>query len=559
MRECPRCEICYEDDVLVCPQDTANTKHTLPGPTLLSQRYLLEKRLGRGAMGQVYLARDQNLVTRRVAVKTVRPDILSDEDLQEGEAIARFEREARAAASIRHPNVVDVTDFGKSPDGVFFLVMEYVEGETLYQLLRREGTLNIQRTAALLRQIVAGIDAAHDEGILHRDLKPANIFIMQQRRKTTSAADDGFVKVGDFGLAKIVHSDRSETVRGPESRGIIGTPEYMAPEQMQTGVSLDARADIYALGTIAYHMLGGRPPFTGDITQLIAQKLLQDPPSLTTLRSDISTEIERAVMHALAKEPANRPATATDWLEEFESAIVVPSKDSGPGESRVVIMAPAGSEVYVDDERRGSVGRSGRVVLTSIAPGQHVLRVARLGEADDERIIEIRPDSAEQIIQAQFKSSPSSEQLSPSKGGSLDSRTGTHPLITTVVACTRCHSRFAEGTRFCGRCGNTSLQPVSNSDLGSPISDLKIQDSVQPPRPAPVPAAGNQPPVVACPRCGHQYSAATRFCGRCGIPIGTSSLTWDTPKPVEVFCKTCGASYAATTRFCGRCGKPISP
>ncbi len=557
MRECPRCEICYDDDVLVCPQDTANTKHTLPGTTLLSQRYLLEKRLGRGAMGQVYLARDQNLVTRRVAVKTVRPDILSDEDLQEGEAIARFEREARAAASIRHPNVVDVTDFGKSPEGVFFLVMEYVEGETLYQLLRREGTLNIQRTATLLRQIVAGVDAAHDEGILHRDLKPANIFIMQQRRKSASATDDGFVKVGDFGLAKIVHSDRSETVSGPESRGIIGTPEYMAPEQMQQGVRLDARADIYALGTIAYHMLGGRPPFTGDITQLIAQKLLQAPPALTTLRSDISTEIERAVMHALAKDPADRPATATDWLEEFESAIKVPSADPGPGESRVVIMAPAGSEVYVDDERRGSVGRSGRVVLTSIAPGQHVLRVARLGEADDERIIEIRPDGAEQIIQAQFKSAPSSEQLSPSKGGSLDSRTGAHPLVPGVVACTRCHSRFAEGTRFCGRCGNTSLLPVSNPDFTSPISDLKPQVSSQAP-PATVPAAGNQPPAVVCPRCGHQYSVTTRFCGRCGIPIGTSSLNWKTPKPVEVFCKTCGTSYAASTRFCGRCGRPIS-
>jgi serine/threonine protein kinase len=555
MRECPRCEICYEDDVLVCLQDSANTKHTLPGATLLSQRYLLEKRLGRGAMGQVYLARDQNLVTRQVAVKTVRPDILSDEDLQEGEAIARFEREARAAASIRHPNVVDVTDFGKSPEGVFFLVMEYVEGETLYQLLRREGTLNIQRTASLLRQIVAGIEAAHDEGILHRDLKPANIFIMQQRRKAASATDDGFVKVGDFGLAKIVHSDRSETVSGPESRGIIGTPEYMAPEQMQQGVRLDARADIYALGTIAYHMLGGRPPFTGDVTQLIAQKLLQAPPALTTLRSDISTELEKAVMHALAKEPADRPATASEWLEEFESAMRVSSEDSGPGESRVVIMAPAGSEVYVDDERRGSVGRSGRVVLTSIAPGQHVLRVARMGEADDERVIEIRPDSAEQIIQAQFKSAPSSEQLSPSKGGSLDSRTGAHPLTTGIVVCTRCHSRFAEGTRFCGRCGNTSLQPIPTSDLRPQISDLKYPVSGQAPQPISVPPP--QPPRVACPRCGHQYSVATRFCGRCGIPIGTSSLNWKTPKPVEVFCKTCGTSYAANTRFCGRCGKPI--
>src|SRR6185437_6639346 len=115
---CPRCEVCYEDNVEICPGDEANTKNTLPGPRLLATRYRLEKRLGRGAMGQVYLARDQNLQTRQAAVKTVRPDILSDEGLQEGEAIARFEREARAAASIRHPNVVDVNDFGQSADGV---------------------------------------------------------------------------------------------------------------------------------------------------------------------------------------------------------------------------------------------------------------------------------------------------------------------------------------------------------------------------------------------------------------------------------------------------------
>src|SRR4026208_2297987 len=292
MRECPRCECCFEDDVEICPQDEANTKNTLPGPRLLASRYLLEKRLGRGAMGQVYLARDQNLLTRQVAVKTVRPDILSDEDLQEGEAIARFEREARAAASIQHPNIVDVTDFGKSPDGVFFLVMEYVEGESLYHLLRREGTVNPQRAATIMGQVVAGVEAAHDEGILHRDLEPANIFLMQQKRKT--GGEDGFVKVGDFGLAKIVHADRSEvtSASGPASQGIIGTPEYMAPEQMQPEEPLDARADIYALGTIAYHMLGGRPPFTGNITQLIAQKLMQAPPAPSRLRSDLSAPVE---------------------------------------------------------------------------------------------------------------------------------------------------------------------------------------------------------------------------------------------------------------------------
>ena len=540
MRECPRCESCFEDDVEVCPHDTTKTKATLPGPALLSGRYLLEKRLGRGAMGQVYLARDQNLVTRRVAVKTVRPDILNDENLVEGEAIARFEREARAAASIRHPNIVDVTDFGQSPEGVFFLVMEYVEGESLYQLLRREGTLDIQRTVAIMGQVVAGVDAAHDEGVLHRDLKPANIFIMQKRKKSSGSVFDGFIKVGDFGLAKIVNPDRSElsSKTGPESRGIIGTPEYMSPEQMQTEVQLDSRADIYSLGAVAFHMLGGRPPFTGDLTQLIAQKLLQPAPSLLTLRSDVPAEVDRVVMRALAREPSARHATASEWFEEFSAAAGKKVEPSG-AEARLVIMAPSGAEVYIDDERKGSVGRSGRVILNSIPPGQHVLRVSRTGEVDDERVIEIRPDGIEQIIQAQFKTSAGSNQLTPSRGGSLDSRTGGPSTSLKVVACTKCQSRFAEGIKFCGRCGNGTFAAVSETHAHPGVS-----------------SPGSA--TVICPRCKQAYPKAIRFCGRCGIPIGAQSLEWRQPKPVEVVCKLCGSSYASGTKFCGRCGKPIN-
>jgi serine/threonine protein kinase len=536
--------------VELCPQDETNTKATLPGPRLLASRYLLEKRLGRGAMGQVYLARDQNLMTRQVAVKTVRPDILNDEDLQDGEAIARFEREARAAASIRHQNVVGVTDFGQTSDGVFFLVMEYVEGETLYQLLRREGTVSPQRAASIMRQVVAGVEAAHDEGILHRDLKPANIFLMQQKRKVTG--DDGFVKVGDFGLAKIVNADRSDLTSGsgPASRGIIGTPEYMAPEQMQPDGPLDARADIYALGTIAYHMLGGRPPFTGNITQLIAQKLTQAPPALSSLRSDVSTVLDAAIMKALAKEPQDRPPTASEWFESFAAAA---STDSGAltrGDSRLVIMAPSGSEVYVDDERYGCVGRSGRVILTSLAPGKHVLRVAKSGEPDDERVIEIRSDIAEQIIEAQLKIGASSNQLTPSRGGSLDSKHGGQSTTLVVVMCTRCQSRFAEGVKFCGRCGNRTFQPVSGELHTQPELRAQPEPQSQPPRPT---------SATTCSRCGTTYAAATKFCGRCGIPLGNPALEWRAPKPVEVVCRTCKTSYPAGTKFCGRCGTRITP
>jgi len=549
MRECPRCERCYGDEVLVCPEEGSNTKHTLPGGTLLADRYLLEKRLGRGAMGQVYLARDQNFGTRRVAVKTVRPDILSDEDLQEGEAIARFEREAMAAASIRHPNVVDVTDFGKSNEGVFFLVMEYVEGETLYDLLRREGTVSPQRAANILRQVVAGVDAAHDVGILHRDLKPANIFLMQQRRKGTN--EDGFVKVGDFGLAKIVNPDRSEvsSAAGPASRGIIGTPEYMSPEQMQPGIPLDARADIYALGTIAYHMLGGRPPFTGNITQLITQKLMQGPPPLSTLRTDVTPELEATIMNALAKEPEDRPESATQWFDSLAAAVAGTSDETKRGDSRLVIMAPSGAEVYVDDERYGSIGRSGRVILRSVPPGQHVLRVSRAGEPDDERVIEVRSDIAEQIIEAQFNKGVSSNQLTPSRGGSLDSRTGPASTTLVVVSCTECGARFAEGVKFCGRCGNTTFVPVS----GTPTETSSLSGK------EPVAASESVTKKdVVCSRCGNVYPYGVKFCGRCGIPIGSSQLDWNAPKPVEVVCQTCGSYYPAGTRFCGRCGKPMS-
>ena len=554
MRECPRCERCLEDDALVCPDDGTKTRHTLPGTTLLSSRYRLAKRLGRGAMGQVYLARDENLQTRRVAVKTIRPDVLTAEDLQEGEAIARFEREARTAASIQHPNVVDVTDFGQSTEGVFFLVMEHVEGESLFQLLRREGTVSVQRAYALLRQISAGVEAAHDEGILHRDLKPANIFIVQRKKKDGSAAGEDIVKVGDFGLAKIVSQSLAGITSGsgPASRGILGTPEYMAPEQMQAGAVLDARADVYALGVIAYHMLGGRPPFTGEIMQIFASKLTQEAPPLSTLRSDIPPVVEGSVMHALAREAENRPANVGAWFSDFSEAFNSASITPDKGESRVVIMAPAGAEVYVDDERQGSIGRSGRVILKSLPPGKHVLRVAHAGDRDDERIIEVRPDSAEQIIQAQFKSAPSSG-LSPSQGGSLGSVSGVQINAPGVVVCTKCGSRFAADTKFCGRCGNTNFDVVTAEASFHPQAPPAAQSYPS----LNQPVAGPSSTSNRCTRCGSEQPPTTKFCGRCGASMGGSAIAWNQPRPVEVVCPNCGATYPSGTKFCGRCGRTM--
>jgi serine/threonine protein kinase len=530
MRECPKCELCFDDSVGVCPYDQSATKIALEGPQLLASRYLLERRLGRGAMGQVYLAADKKFSTRRVAVKTVRPDILSSDNLGEGEAIARFEREAQAAASIQHPNTVSVTDFGESPEGIFYLVMEYVEGETLHRLLRREGTLPVKRAVSLLRQIADGVAAAHALGILHRDLKPANIFIMK------SGKGDGFVKVGDFGLAKIVNQTVTDISSNatPSSRGIIGTPEYMAPEQMQPEIGVDARADLYALGTIAYLMLGGKTPFSGDLMQLIMQKIMHKATPLSSLRSDIPGDVEQAIMRSLEIRPDDRPATVIDWIEQLEAAAEDVSERKS-GVTRLVIMGPANSEVYINDERKASIGSSGRLVLTDVPVGQHILRVSRSGERDDERLIEIRQGAGEQLIQAQLRPDRGmSSQPSPSQGTSASDSS----VLPGIVACEKCGSKFAEGVRFCGRCGGRSFVLVSPGE-----------------------AASNFP----CPRCSAPLPQNSRFCGRCGLsitpttspsfarPVSFTSIP-ATPQQAERLCGRCGGAYPAHIKFCGRCG-----
>ena len=528
MKECPKCEVCYPDEVGICPADGTQTRHSLPGGTLIASRYMLEKRLGRGAMGQVYLAKDNKFATRNVAVKTVRQDVLSSDDLQEGEAIARFEREAQAAASIQHPNTVSVTDFGETEDGVFYLVMEFVDGETLHKLLRREGTLPVKRAVRMLRQIADGVDAAHEIGILHRDLKPANIFLMRSAK-----GGDGFIKVGDFGLAKIV----SQTVTdfsshaSPSSRGIIGTPEFMSPEQMQPEMGVDVRADIYALGTIAYLMLGGKTPFTGDMMQLVMQKIMHKPPPLSSLRSDVPLAVERVIMRSLEIDPNLRPSTVMQWISELENASEGVEDANRPGRPRLVVMAPVNSEVYIDDERKGSVGSSGRVVLSDVPIGNHVLRVSKAGERDDERVIEIRDGANEQVIQAQLR--PMREQgsqPSPSQGSSSG---GVHSSIMPgIVACTKCNSRFAEGAKFCGRCGNRSFVLVS---------------------------PGDSPGSFPCPRCSTALPANSRFCGRCGLNITPPTQisipsTPTLPPQAERICRRCGSAYPPNIKFCGRCG-----
>jgi serine/threonine protein kinase len=310
---------------------------------VLDEKYRIERKLGQGGMGAVYLA--THLGTQRaVAVKVISPELMANEEFVE-----RFRREAHASGRLRHPNIVNVTDFGfDSVDGarLAYLVMEYLDGQSLADYLARNKRPGLAWTIDVLEQICSAVDEAHRLGIVHRDLKPANILLESNRR-------GGFtVKVLDFGLAKLrdprelfasrkdassgrmaipsvfglaapdrpgaAHDAAPATVPALEDTGsaaltrvgtVLGTPMYMAPEQC-LGKPCDARSDVYSLGVIAYEMLSGEPPFAGNSTQMVRQHVERAPEPLRERTPDLSLLVESLVMQALEKRPGDRPQNA---------------------------------------------------------------------------------------------------------------------------------------------------------------------------------------------------------------------------------------------------------
>jgi tRNA A-37 threonylcarbamoyl transferase component Bud32 len=246
MRECPRCGLCCSEDTESCPNDGAALLDS-SFSMAVAGRYRLMRRLGVGGMGVVYLATDAEL-GRQVAVKVIRPDSLTHEN-----ALERFRREARSAASLSHPNVVAVFDFGNLPGGGAFLVMEYLEGQTLRQVLRSESSLAARGVLEILDGVVAALDAAHRSGMVHRDLKPENVMVS---RDSTGRSR---IKVLDFGLAKNIATDQETLTQAGQ---LAGTLAYMAPEQLHGG-NIDARTDIYALAVMSHEMLTGIRPEQG--------------------------------------------------------------------------------------------------------------------------------------------------------------------------------------------------------------------------------------------------------------------------------------------------------
>jgi predicted Ser/Thr protein kinase len=264
-------------------------------PTLTQiGRYRIERELGRGGMGVVYKAFDP-VVERTLAIKTIRLEAEGTEDL-----VLRLKREAKSVGQLEHPNIVTLYDAGESA-GLFYMAMQFVQGETLQDRIDHQRWFNIREILELFRQICAGLDYAHQRGVIHRDIKPANIMI------TT----EGVVKLTDFGIAKLAGGSTSTGI-------ILGTPSYMSPEQA-LGKPVDGRSDIFSLGSVLYEMVTGEKAFPGQNTTTVMYKIVHEPPTpITALQPGLDPAIEAIVLRALAKNPEQRFQTCTELSTALE-------------------------------------------------------------------------------------------------------------------------------------------------------------------------------------------------------------------------------------------------
>lgn len=353
-----------------------------PGSTVFNGRYELHRRLGRGGMAEVFLARDQ-LLDRPVAVKVLFPEFATDPAFVE-----RFRREATAAANLNHPNIVGVYDWGEA-DNTYFIVMEYVDGRTLSEILRDDGPLHPDRVADIGADVAAALGSAHRNGVVHRDVKPGNVLV-------TSA---GLVKVADFGIARAITASTEENLT--QVGTVMGTAAYFSPEQAR-GDAVDPRSDLYSLGCVLYELVVGRPPFTGESPVGIAYKHVHEAPVRPREHdSGVPLALEAIILKCLAKNPANRYPSAEDLradLRRFregnrilaEPLMTAPTVDPAatgmlPATEAVGLLAAEPYEVdpYEDDEaRRSGVFVVALVVLLALLAGMLFLLARALGVGD---------------------------------------------------------------------------------------------------------------------------------------------------------------------------------
>ncbi|MBX7223331.1 MAG: protein kinase [Blastocatellia bacterium] len=405
MKECPTCKRCFEDSQEKCSHDQNDLLFSQPGTTVIDGKYRLISCLGRGGMGSVYRAEHIHL-GRPFAVKTVLPDFAS----RDPTAIDRFRQEARASAAIHHINVVGVTDFGVTDQRVFYLVMEYVEGRGLQEIINTEGPLTPERVLKIMKQVCAGVGAAHRLNMIHRDLKPSNIMISRPVTGPVSLEEMGLIlgddvtgtntpappaaetepiiKVLDFGLAKILNTEVLGDGPATLGTGVMGTPHYMSPEQCN-GKAVDPRSDVYSLGVVLFQMLTKDVPFKGDsFGAIVSGHLMKNPPSLRALNPVVTEALESVVLRAMSKDPANRQQSVMQLADELEAAISKTSLTASASQAAVLFITtqPGGCDVYIGNDFRGKTGPTGKLALR-LDPGEYRLRFTCPGWFDNSRTV----------------------------------------------------------------------------------------------------------------------------------------------------------------------------
>ena len=317
---------------------------------VIAGRFKIEELIGQGGMGKVYRARHLAL-DRIVCLKMLKTALLEDPTL-----VGRFEREAKAASRLNHPNGIQVLDFGRNDaDGSLYIVMEYVQGKDLRIVLRDEWPLPEERLCNIMAQALDALTEAHAHNVIHRDLKPENIMVEERRDHSD------FVKVLDFGIAKILDSDAPGLTRNDV---VCGTPQYMAPEQA-TGSTLDARCDLYAIGVILYQMTTGHLPFDGQNSMEVLTRHVNEvpvPPRKRQPDAPISEAMEALILRALEKDPAYRPQSAQEFrmllLDVAKKRAPVEVNSSAPTQPAAALPAPPGPAAVVAS--RTPAGKSGR-------------------------------------------------------------------------------------------------------------------------------------------------------------------------------------------------------
>jgi eukaryotic-like serine/threonine-protein kinase len=272
--------------------------------------YRLTARLGEGGMGVVYLA-EHPVIGKKVALKAIHPELSRN-----AEVVSRFIAEAKSVNQIGHEHIVDIADFGTTPSGEFYFIMEYLQGEALSERLKREGRIDPTRAMVIAAQIADALDSSHEHHIIHRDLKPENIFLVSR------GGSKDFVKVLDFGLAKFTQTEEKVTHK-TRAGSVMGTPYYMAPEQCEGKTEIDHRADIYSLGVLLFEMLTGKVPFGGDgYGEIIVKHITMPPPSVRSLVPELSPEMDLILFRALAKDRTQRFQT----MAELRDALLDPNR-----------------------------------------------------------------------------------------------------------------------------------------------------------------------------------------------------------------------------------------